>query len=106
MGRQVDSQLGEVGVELMAGPGECSLGDVVVGFGQELLERRRAFVVGVLDFGLPPPPVFELLQEEFARAGGRVTVGGNEQLAVELHQPFEAVHEGCHVAAVFPRDDD
>lgn len=104
--RQIDAQLGQVRVQLMTGPGEGPLGSVVVGFGQQLLEGRRVFVVGALDFGLPPSAMVELLLDEFARATRWVTVAGNEQLAVQLQQPFQAVHEGRHVATVFPRNDD
>ena len=53
-----------VRVQLIRAQGRALLGSVVVGFGEQLLEGRRVFVVGVSDFGLPPSAMVELLLDE------------------------------------------
>ena len=71
-----------------------------------MIERRRSFVVRPFDLCFPPQPVVELLLDKLVRASCRVAMRGDDQLAVDLQQFLEALHERRHVAAVFARDDD
>jgi hypothetical protein len=68
----------------MAGPAEGLLRNVVVGPGQQVVERLRAFGIGTFDFFLSPQPMRQVLAEELVRPGGGVAVGRDDQLALLL----------------------